>query len=328
MSRFSMSRSRSSKAERSLPTRQRSCSSSRIAEESEPRYSSIARGRSISVCTVGRTALPLMGTGDWNDGMNRVGEGGKGESVWLGWFLLATHRQVRAAGRAASATRARARRVAQARRALRAAIEREAWDGDWYRRAYFDDGTPLGSARERRVPDRFHRAVLGGDFRRRGPRGAARAMACRQAQLVRRDDGLVLLFTPPFDKTPHDPGYIKGYPPGLRENGGQYTHAAMWAILALAKLGDGARRSELFSTAQPDQSCAHGRGCRRYMVEPYVVAADVYSVAAPRRARRMDLVHRLGSVGCTAPGPRAFSAFAARELFWSSTPAFQLLARV
>lgn len=223
----------------------------------------------------GRHGLPLIGTGDWNDGMDRVGIEGRGESVWLGWFLLATLRAFAplCEGRG-DADRARELRA----RAddLAARIEEQGWDGEWYRRAYYDDGTPLGSAldEEARI-DAISQAwaVLSGgapDGRRR------RAMEAVDEHLVHRSDRLLLLLAPPFDRTPRDPGYIKGYPPGVRENGGQYSHAAVWAGWARALLGEGDRAWDVFRMVSP----AHRSDpdtVRRYRVEPYAVAADIYS---------------------------------------------------
>jgi len=227
---------------------------------------------------IGSHGLPLFGTGDWNDGMNRVGMAGRGESVWLGWFLHAALLRFApiAERRGAADTAAVWRKHAFA---LQQAIEREAWDGDWYRRGYFDDGTPLGSvlSDECRIDSIAQSwGVISGAA---DPERAARAMAAVNAQLVSRSDGLVKLFTPAFDHTPHDPGYIKAYPPGLRENGGQYTHAAMWSVLAFAQLGDGDRAAELFSIINPINHASTRAGIHRYKVEPYVVCADVYSAA-------------------------------------------------
>jgi len=222
--------------------------------------------------------LPLMGAGDWNDGMNRVGVGGRGESVWLAWFLIDNLKRFAPVAEArGDASRARAWR--QHAEALREAVEREAWDGDWYRRAWFDDGTPLGSiANEECRIDSIAQSwsVLSGagDAER-----AARAMAALDRELIPPQDGLALLFTPPFDHTTHDPGYIKGYPPGVRENGGQYTHAALWAAMAFAALGDGDKASALFWILNPINHARTRSDMHRYRVEPYVVAADVYSVA-------------------------------------------------
>jgi cyclic beta-1,2-glucan glucanotransferase len=234
-----------------------------------------ALDRSLSV---GGHGLPLIGGGDWNDGMNRVGAGGQGESVWLGWFLHATLVAFAplADGRAEPA-RATTWRCCAA--ALRESLEREAWDGEWYRRGYFDDGTPLGSATssECRIDSIAQSwAVISGAAE---PTRAARAMAAVEEYLVRRGDGLLLLFTPPFDQTPLDPGYIKGYPSGIRENGGQYTHAAIWSVIACAQLGDGDKAAELFSMLNPINHASSRAAVHHYKVEPYVVAADVYATA-------------------------------------------------
>jgi cyclic beta-1,2-glucan synthetase len=210
-----------------------------------------------------------MGTGDWNDGMNRVGEGGKGESVWLGWFLLRTIDIFAPLAEArADAVESRHAQHWRAHAAnLRVALETEAWDGDWYRRATYDDGSWLGSkdSDECNIDSIAQSwAVLSGaDLVR-----AATAMDSLESHLIRRDDGLALLFTPPFDKTTHEPGYIKGYPPGLRENGGQYTHAAIWAIFAFAKLGNGKKASELFNLINPINHTLTPKNTDIYKVEP------------------------------------------------------------
>ena len=232
-----------------------------------------ALDRSLSV---GAHGMPLIGGGDWNDGMNRVGEAGKGESVWLGWFLCATLSAAAplAEGRGESARAAVWRQHAAA---VRGALERDAWDGDWYRRGYFDDGTPLGSAAssECRIDSIAQSwAVISASA---DPARAAEAMAAVARHLVRRDDGLILLFTPPFDRTPLDPGYIKGYPPGIRENGGQYTHAAVWSVIANAMVGDGDAAGELFALLNPIKHASTRAAIHRYKVEPYVACADVYS---------------------------------------------------
>ncbi|HVA34770.1 MAG TPA: glucoamylase family protein [Stellaceae bacterium] len=243
---------------------------------------------------IGGHGLPLIGTGDWNDGMNRVGEGGKGESVWLGWFLHATLTAfaplAEQRGEAARAAAWRAHGVA-----LQRSLEREGWDGAWYRRGYFDDGTPLGSAEstECRIDSIAQSwSVLSGasDLGR-----GALAMAAVDEQLVRRDDGLVLLFAPPFDRMSHDPGYIKAYPPGIRENGGQYTHAAIWSMIAFAMLGDGEKASELFSIVNPINRSSTPGDALRYKVEPYVACADVY--AAPAHVGRGGWTWYTGSSG-------------------------------
>jgi cyclic beta-1,2-glucan synthetase len=206
-----------------------------------------------------------------------VGEGGKGESVWLGWLLLRSVALFAPLAEARDPDRAR-RWLAQAA-VMREAIEREAWDGEWYRRATFDDGTWLGSkhSEECRIDSIAQSwAVLSeaGD-----PGRAATAMASLEKLLVRTDAGIAPLFTPPFDRTERDPGYVKAYPPGIRENGGQYSHAAMWAILAFAKLGQGDKAHALFSLLNPINHALTSVDADRYKVEPYVVAADVYSVA-------------------------------------------------
>jgi cyclic beta-1,2-glucan synthetase len=226
----------------------------------------------------GPHGLPLMGTGDWNDGMNRVGAGGKGESVWLAWFLIACLRSCAdlAAQRGDSARADRWR--AEAER-LRSAIEDTAWDGDWYLRAWFDEGTPLGSRSddECRIDSIAQTwAVLSGAGQ---AERAERALAAVREQLVRQDSGLILLFTPPFDRGPLHPGYIKGYLPGIRENGGQYTHAACWVLQAAALLGHSDRAGELLDMLNPVRRTATPATTALYRVEPYVVAGDIYGEA-------------------------------------------------
>jgi cyclic beta-1,2-glucan synthetase len=244
--------------------------------------------------TVGSHGLPLIGTGDWNDGMNRVGHAGKGESVWLGWFLHAILWEfARLADTRGEHQRAETWRLHVS--ALKAALEREAWDGEWYRRAYFDDGTPLGSTTnaECRIDSIAQSwGVISGAAE---PARGARAMAAVEKYLVRRDDGLVLLFTPPFDRENLDPGYIKGYLPGVRENGGQYTHAAIWSVLAFAALGDGDKAGELFALLNPINHASTRAGVYRYKVEPYVVAADIY--AEPPHVGRGGWTWYTGSAG-------------------------------
>lgn len=227
---------------------------------------------------VGRHGLPLIGGGDWNDGMNLVGAGGQGESIWLGWFLCATIANFDTfATQRGQHERATIWRKHAA--SLREALERDGWDGDWYRRGYFDDGTPLGSASssECRIDSIAQSwGVISGAAE---PARAVRAMKAADESLVLRDEGLALLFTPPFDQTPLNPGYIKGYPPGIRENGGQYTHAAIWSVQALAKLGDGDKAAEMLSLLNPINHARTWAEAQRYKVEPYVVCADIYSVA-------------------------------------------------
>jgi cyclic beta-1,2-glucan synthetase len=247
-----------------------------VSDEVATLFEHCARGLDASLL-VGLHGLPLIGTGDWNDGLNRVGELGRGESVWLGWLLYAAlnefapYAEARGEAARAAAWRTHAR-------ALQAALEREAWDGDWYRRAWFDDGTPLGSATDAECRiDAISQswAVISGaaDVER-----AARAMAAVDRELIRPKDQVALLFAPPFDKTPLDPGYIKGYPPGIRENGGQYTHAALWSVMAFAGLGEGDKAAALFSLLNPINHARTRSGVHRYKVEPYVIAADVYAV--------------------------------------------------
>ncbi len=226
---------------------------------------------------VGYRGLPLMGTGDWNDGMNRVGELGQGESVWLGWLLYAALQDFAPlAGARGETVRAWMWRAHAT--ALRAAAESEAWDGAWYRRAWFDDGTPLGSATNTECQidsiSQSWAAISGaGD-----PERVARAMAAVEEKLIRPREQLALLFTPAFDQTPLDPGYIKGYPPGIRENGGQYTHAALWSIMAFANLGEGDKAEALFALLNPINHARTRSDVHRYKVEPYVIAADVYAM--------------------------------------------------
>jgi cyclic beta-1,2-glucan synthetase len=227
--------------------------------------------------TSGPHGLPLMGSGDWNDGMNRVGHEGQGESVWVGWFLL-TILPPLAELCAARGDDDLALHYRQEVVRLQHAIEEHAWDGAWYRRAYFDDGTPLGSAEndECRI-DAIAQAwaVISGAA---DPARARQAMAAAAEHLIRPDADLILLLTPPFDHTSLDPGYIKGYVPGVRENGGQYTHAAIWIVLAYALLGDGDQAGRLYEMLTPIEHARTPDAVERYKVEPYVVAADVYAV--------------------------------------------------
>ena len=226
----------------------------------------------------GEHQLPLMGCGDWNDGMNLVGRDGRGESVWLAWFLYANLQQFAnlAQSRGDEAFAGVCARQAEQ---LCEHIEANAWDGDWYRRAYFDDGTPLGSSSNDECQiDSISQswAVISGGG---APVRARQAMAAVDKHLIRRDTQLIQLFDPPFNKSELEPGYIKGYVPGIRENGGQYTHAAIWSAMAFAMLGDRERTWELFTMLNPVN---HGRTpteIERYKVEPYVMCADIYGVA-------------------------------------------------
>jgi cellobiose phosphorylase len=226
----------------------------------------------------GGHGLPLIGSGDWNDGMDRVGIQGKGESVWLGFFLcdvLGRFGELAAAH--GDAVFAEFCRGEGAR--LHQAIEQNGWDGEWYRRAYFDDGTPLGtsSGDECRIDSISQSwAVLSGAG---DPMRARLAMQAVDEHLVRRADGLIQLLDPPFDKSALDPGYIRGYVPGVRENGGQYTHGAIWTAMAFAAQGDRERAWELTRMINPVNHALTSAGVAIYKTEPYVVAADIYALA-------------------------------------------------
>ena len=227
----------------------------------------------------GEHGLPLMGCGDWNDGMNLVGQHGKGESVWLAFFLFHVLTQFAELARRRGDAALADRYTVEAGR-LRGNIEEHGWDGEWYRRAYFDDGTPLGSATNEECQiDSISQSwsVLSGAGTQRAH--ADMAMESVDRRLVRRDARLILLLDPPFDKSDLNPGYIKGYVPGVRENGGQYTHSAIWTVMASAAMGDSERAWELFSLINPISHGATPAEIATYRVEPYVVAADVYGVA-------------------------------------------------
>jgi cyclic beta-1,2-glucan synthetase len=226
----------------------------------------------------GEHGLPLIGSGDWNDGMNRVGIQGKGESVWLGFFLCEVLHQFGDLARL-HGDPAFADLCASEGMRLRENIEQHGWDGTWYRRAYFDDGTPLGSKDNSECQiDSISQSwsVLSGAG---DPERARMAMAAVDEQLVRREHALIQLLDPPFDQSDLDPGYIKGYVPGVRENGGQYTHAAIWAAMAFAALGDSRRAWELTTMINPANHAKSQEAIGTYKVEPYVMAADVYAVA-------------------------------------------------
>ena len=226
--------------------------------------------------TSGTHGLPLMGTGDWNDGMNLMGAEGRGESIWLGWFLHATLE--RFATLAALMNEDPTPYHDQARR-ISQALDASTWDGNWYLRAFYDDGTRLGSRENDECQiDSIAQswAVLSGAA---DPVRAGQAMESVDQRLVKPPEQMILLFTPPFDKTLHDPGYIKGYPPGVRENGGQYTHAAIWTAWAFAKLGQGDHAGEMFRMLNPIHHADTPEKAARYQVEPYVMAADIYSTA-------------------------------------------------
>jgi cyclic beta-1,2-glucan synthetase len=263
------------------------------SDERATLFEHCARGLDHSL-GLGSHGLPLMGAGDWNDGMNRVGNRGKGESIWLGWFL---HAALTGFVRLADDRREHARAMNWRRHmaALAESLERDGWDGEWYRRAYFDDGTALGSAAndECRIDSIAQSwSVIS---KVADPTRGARAMAAVEKQLVRRDDGVALLFTPPFDHTPLDPGYIKGYPPGIRENGGQYTHGAVWSVIAFAMLGDGDKAGALFAMMNPINHARTPDAVQCYKVEPYVMCGDLYSV--PPHVGRGGWTWYTGSAG-------------------------------
>ncbi len=235
--------------------------------------------RSIDRALVfGQHGLPLMRGGDWNDGMNRVGAEGKGESVWLAWFL--SDILLRFSNVAMQhCDQERAERYLTIRNELLRNVEEHSWDGAWYRRAYFDDGTPLGSSVNEEcqidsIAQSWSVIAQGND-----PARQRQAMESVFAHLVDEENHLIKLLTPPFDKCATDPGYIKAYPPGIRENGAQYTHAATWVILASALLGEGQKAYDLFTLINPVHLTSDEEGVKRYQAEPYVLAGDVYSVA-------------------------------------------------
>jgi cyclic beta-1,2-glucan synthetase len=226
--------------------------------------------------TAGAHGLPLMRSGDWNDGMNRVGVEGKGESVWLGWFFIDTLRRFAAYADARDHAET-AKSFREKADAYKHAIEESAWDGEWYCRAYYDDGTPLGShvnteCQIDSIAQSWSVISRAGD-----PERSRTAMESLNRRLVREDARLIMLLTPPFDRGTHDPGYIQGYLPGVRENGAQYTHAALWAVLATAMQGDGDRAMHLYQMINPITHADSPAGVATYKVEPYVVAADVYT---------------------------------------------------
>jgi cyclic beta-1,2-glucan synthetase len=222
--------------------------------------------------------LPLIGCGDWNDGMNLIGQDGRGESVWLAFFFYDVLTEFAKIAILHNDETFAESCLAHARE-LQRNIELFAWDGEWYLRAYFDNGDPLGSksneeCRIDSLPQSW--SVISGAG---SPRRSAQAMEQVEKQLVRHDDKLIQLFTPPFDKSALNPGYIKGYVPGVRENGGQYTHGAIWAAMAFATMGEADRSWDLFSLLNPVQHSKTAEQISIYKVEPYVVAADVYAYA-------------------------------------------------
>jgi len=247
------------------------------AEEADSLYRHCVRAIERGL-TSGVHGLPLIGSGDWNDGMNMVGQHGRGESIWLGFFMCEVLRQFSSVARSHGDT-AFAERCLRERDTLAHNLEKHGWDGEWYRRAYFDDGTPLGSAANDECQiDSIAQSwsVLSGvgEIKR-----TQMAMNSLDARLVRRDDKIIQLLDPPFDKSALDPGYIRGYVPGVRENGGQYTHGAIWAAMAFAAMGDRRRAWELTNMINPINHATTTEEAAIYKVEPYVIAADVYGVS-------------------------------------------------
>jgi cyclic beta-1,2-glucan synthetase len=261
-----------------------------VSSESEPLWEHCRRALD-KAWQLGPHDLPLFGNGDWNDGMNRVGVEGRGESAWMGWFLstaLKSFAEVVEQRRPAIAAVWRERAAALAK-----SMERSCWDGEWYVRGFFDNGSPLGShtcqeAQIDSLPQSW--AVISGSA---DPGRARRAMDSAEQRLVSERDGLVRLFTPPFDHSEPHPGYIMGYPPGLRENGGQYTHGSLWLALAWARMGDGARSVRLLTMMNPVEHNRNPESVDRYRGEPYVVAGDVS--ASPAIAGRAGWTWYTGS---------------------------------
>lgn len=243
--------------------------------EEAPLYDHCARALDLALRRTGENGLPLILGGDWNDGMNRVGEAGRGTSVWLGWFLAGTLRGFIPIARERG-DHGRADQWEGHLGRLKQALETAGWDGGYYRRGYYDDGTALGSAdsAECRIDSIAQSwSVLSGEGDKQRSRQAMNAVL---AELVDRENGIIRLFTPPLSETPQDPGYIKAYPPGVRENGGQYTHAATWVVLALARQGRGDDAYACLDLLNPVKHALDAEAAERYRVEPYVVAADVY----------------------------------------------------
>ena len=265
-----------------------------VSHETATLYEHCARALDLAVSRTGPHGLPLVLGGDWNDGMNRVGEGGRGESVWLGWFLSKALRDFAPIARSRGDT-ARAAAWENHLDSLSAALDEAGWDGAWYRRGYFDDGAPLGSSQsdECRIDSiaQSWAAISGtGDPARTG-----QALDSVLERLVDQEAGSLRLFDPPFENTDRDPGYIKSYPPGVRENGGQYTHAAIWMVVALASVGRAEDAWRVFRLLNPVLHAADRDAADRYRVEPYVVAADIYS--GPGRSGRGGWTWYTGSAG-------------------------------
>ncbi len=246
-----------------------------ISNETGSLYEHAARGLDLAIARTGDKGLPLILGGDWNDGMNRVGVAGRGMSVWLGWFLISALRDFLPYAEARK-DRKRVQRWTDHIETLKQALEKAGWDGTYYRRGYFDDGTPLGSSSsdECRIDSLGQSwSVLSGYG---DPQRSAQAMDAVMEKLVDEEAGIIRLFTPPFENTRKDPGYIKAYPPGVRENGGQYTHAAIWVVMALAALKRGDDAWKCFQILNPINHALTRDAAETYRVEPYVIAADVY----------------------------------------------------
>jgi cyclic beta-1,2-glucan synthetase len=247
-----------------------------ISDKSVSLYEHCARALDLAIRRTSAGGLPLILGGDWNDGMNRVGEEGKGESVWLGWFLLKTLGDFAAIARDQGDTK-RADKWEKHAKRLKQALEKTAWDGQWYRRGSYDDGTLLGShlSEECKIDSIAQSwSVLSGQG---DPARSKQAMDSAMGMLVDGEHKIVKLFTPPFANTDKDPGYIKSYPPGVRENGGQYTHASTWFVIALAEMGRADDAYRCFSMLNPVNHSLDEHAAEHYRVEPYVVVADIYS---------------------------------------------------
>jgi cyclic beta-1,2-glucan synthetase len=261
--------------------------------ESATLYEHCARALDLAVARASQAGLPLILGGDWNDGMNRVGAEGRGESVWLGWFLLRTLNDFAAIARGRDDA-PRVRKWTRHAGKLKKALEATAWDGEWYRRGSFDDGTPLGSRQSDEcqidsIAQSWSVLSAEGD-----PLRAKTAMDSAWSRLVDKDSQIIKLFDPPFENTAKNPGYIKSYPPGVRENGGQYTHAAVWFVIALAEMGRAEEAWQAFSLINPVNHALDEASAERYRVEPYVVAADIY---AADKAGRGGWTWYTGSAG-------------------------------
>ena len=247
-----------------------------VSKQNAPLYEHCARALDLAVQRTGPDGLPLILGGDWNDGMNRVGAEGRGESVWLGWFLLKTLEDFAPIAESQKDGK-RAHAWLKHAKTVKKALEGAGWDGEWYRRGTYDDGSPLGSRNSDECQiDSIAQSwsVLSGHG---DPARSATAMDSAMKRLVDEDLKIVKLFTPPFSKTEKEPGYIKSYPAGVRENGGQYTHAATWFVIALAEMGRGDDAWRCFQMLNPVNHALDADAAEHYRVEPYVVAADIYS---------------------------------------------------